>query len=83
MFRIFGWIDVYNLLLATQWTIYLSIIALVGGTIAGLIIALLRTSSLLPLRFVTMRYIRLFQGTPFVNAAFFGLFWLGDFRFSN
>jgi polar amino acid transport system permease protein len=65
-----------NLLIATKWTIILSIIAFVGGGIVGFIIALMRISSIKWVRGISWAYIEFFQGTPLLLQlflAFFGL----------
>ncbi len=53
-----------------QWTIALSVIGLVLGAIAGLVIALARTSHIPVLRRVTGGYIAVFQGTPLLMQLF-------------
>lgn len=69
------WVIVSNLLWATQWTIYLSLIAFVCGGIVGLILLFLRTSQIKPLEIVTKGYIEFFQGTPLLMQLF--LFFFG------
>jgi polar amino acid transport system permease protein len=64
------------LLQSMRWTVLLSLIALVGGGIVGLIIALLRVAPFAPLRWFAVGYIQLFQGTPVLMQlflAFYGL----------
>lgn len=65
-----------NLLIATKWTIVLSIIAFVGGGIVGFGLALMRISSIRWVRGLSWIYIEFFQGTPLLLQlflAFFGL----------
>lgn len=65
-----------NLLIATQWTILLSIIAFVGGGIVGFGLALMRISSIKWVRGLSWIYVEFFQGTPLLLQlflAFFGL----------
>ncbi|MBI1201977.1 MAG: ABC transporter permease subunit [Rhodopseudomonas sp.] len=64
-----------NLLIATEWTIILSIIAFVCGGIVGLVLLFARTSGVRPLVFVTKIYIEFFQGTPLLMQLF--LFFFG------
>ena len=64
MIRDFTINEFWYLLLATRWTIGLAAVAFVGGGIAGLAIALLRTSASTPLIAVSAGYIKLFQATP-------------------
>jgi polar amino acid transport system permease protein len=58
------------LLKGLQWTIMLSVIGLACGAIAGLAIALARTSHSRLLRRTTGGYIMLFQGTPLLMQLF-------------
>lgn len=65
-----------NLLIATKWTLILSLIAFVGGGIMGFIIALMRISSNRWLKGISWVYVEFFQGTPLLLQlflAFFGL----------
>ncbi|MEC4807297.1 MAG: amino acid ABC transporter permease [Jaaginema sp. PMC 1079.18] len=65
-----------NLLIATKWTIILSLIAFIGGGIMGFIIALMRISSVKWLKGISWIYVEFFQGTPLLLQlflAFFGL----------
>jgi polar amino acid transport system permease protein len=61
---------VYVLLDATQWTIYLSLAAFVGGGLIGLVITLLRIAPLRPLRYFATAYIWLFQAVPLLMLLF-------------
>jgi polar amino acid transport system permease protein len=58
------------LLKGLQWTIALSVIGLAFGALAGLAIALARTSPYRVLRRTTGGYIMLFQGTPLLMQLF-------------
>jgi polar amino acid transport system permease protein len=74
------WDIVRNLLLSARWTVLLSLVAFVGGGIAGLLILVMRTSRSPVLRKITSAHIELFQGTPLLMQlflAFFGLSLLG------
>jgi polar amino acid transport system permease protein len=74
------WDILRNLLLATRWTILLSLVSFVGGGIVGLMIMFMRTSRIRPLNLLARGYIELFQGTPLLMQlflAFFGLALLG------
>jgi polar amino acid transport system permease protein len=59
-----------NLLIATEWTILLSLIAFVCGGIVGLILLFLRTSQVPWLTAPTKLYIEFFQGTPLLMQLF-------------
>jgi polar amino acid transport system permease protein len=62
--------EFFFLLKGLQWTIALSVIGLGCGAIAGLAIALARTSHSALLRRVTRGYIAVFQGTPLLMQLF-------------
>ena len=79
--RTFGFSDFLFILEAARWTLALSVIAFVGGSMLGLIIALCRTSEQPLLQAASPVFIRIFQGTPlllqlfliFFGAPVFGL----------
>ncbi len=74
------WDIVRNLLLATRWTVLLSLVAFIGGTSVGLVILFLRISKRPWPRAFAKGYIALFQGTPLLMQLFlmfFGLPMLG------
>jgi polar amino acid transport system permease protein len=65
-----------DLIIATKWTILLSIIAFISGGLVGFGLTLMRISSIKWLRIVSAIYIEFFQGTPLLLQlflAFFGL----------
>jgi polar amino acid transport system permease protein len=70
MGRSFGFDEFLYLLLAIPWTLLLSLGAMVGGGILGLVIAVLRISPYRPLRWLTIGYIELFQCTPVLMQLF-------------
>jgi polar amino acid transport system permease protein len=70
------WDIVRNLLLAARWTVLLSIVAFIGGGIAGLGILLMRIDSRKWLRRPAEYYIGLFQGTPLLLQLFLVFFGL-------
>jgi len=65
------------LLQAATWTLLLSLIAFVGGSIVGLAVALLRVSRVGALRMISSGYIQLIQGTPLLIILFLSYFGLG------
>ncbi|MGG6297938.1 amino acid ABC transporter permease [Leptolyngbya sp. AN02str] len=65
-----------NLLLATRWTILLSLIAFVGGGLFGFLIMLLRISPNKLLRLLSSVYVGFFQGTPLLLQLFLTFFGL-------
>jgi polar amino acid transport system permease protein len=70
MGRSFGLSEFLYLLRAIPWTLLLSLGALLGGGILGLLIAILRTAPSRPLRWLAIGYIELFQGTPVLMQLF-------------
>ncbi|SIQ74323.1 amino acid ABC transporter permease [Marinobacterium stanieri] len=75
-----NWDLLRNLLLATRWTIALSLTAFVGGALVGLLLTAMRLSGRSALQYVVRGYVELFQGTPLLMQlflVFFGLSMLG------
>src|SRR5471030_1921273 len=70
MERSFGFDEFLYLLLAIPWTLLLSLGAMIGCGILGLVIAVLRVSPYRPLRWLTTGYVELFQGTPVLMQLF-------------
>ena len=76
MIRELSFVDVLYLIAATRWTLALTALAFVGGGIVGLSVALLRVSSIAPLRWLGSIYVLVVQGTPllcWLFVFFFGL----------
>lgn len=64
----------YKLIFATQFTIYLSLIAFLGGGLVGAMITVARISPSKPARFMAQAYIWFFQSAPLLMLLFlFGL----------
>ena len=61
---------IFVLLDATQWTIYLSLTAFVGGGLLGLLITSLRVSRIKPFQWLAVSYIWLFQAIPLLMLLF-------------
>ena len=70
MGRAFGPAEFLFLLKAVPTTLMLSLGALAGGVVAGLIVAILRIVPSRPLRWLAVSYIELFQGTPLLIQLF-------------
>ena len=79
--RTFGFSDFLFILQAAQWTLALSVIAFVGGSILGLIVALCRTSDRPVLLAASTVFIRIFQGTPLLLQLFLIFFGAPVFGF--
>jgi polar amino acid transport system permease protein len=69
------WVILSNLLLATRWTILLSLVAFVCGGVVGLVLLFARVSKISWLETATRYYIEFFQGTPLLMQLF--LFFFG------
>lgn len=61
---------VYVLLDATQWTIYLSLTAFLGGGLIGLLVTVLRIVPSKPVQWIATGYIWLFQAVPLLMLLF-------------
>ena len=64
MLREFGPNEIVFLLMAARWTVLLSLVAFVGGSVVGLVLAIARISRWRWLRAVTSFWIQLVQATP-------------------
>jgi polar amino acid transport system permease protein len=73
------WDILRNLLGAAQWTIYLSLIAFVGGGIVGMLLLVLRLSKLRGADRFVGGYVQLFQGTPLLMQLFLAYFGIALF----
>jgi polar amino acid transport system permease protein len=76
MIRQFGTIDLLFLLAALRWTVLLTLAAFAGGSLIGLVIAIMRVSNFWILRALAVCYIQFMQGTPLLVllfVLFFGL----------
>lgn len=76
MIREFGTSEILFILEGAKWTLTLSLLAFVVGGLAGLVIALMRTSEIRALRAAAATYIQVFQGTPLLIQLFFVYFGL-------
>lgn len=83
MIREFTTGEVWFLVLATRWTVLLTLVAFVGGGVFGLAIAILRISKSRPLVAFAMGYIKLFQGTPLLMQLYLVYFGSSLFGFNS
>lgn len=74
--------DILYILGAVRWTLLLSIVAFIGGSVGGMLIALARTGSFRWLRLMATGYIKVFQGTPLLMQLFLAFFAPGIFGFN-
>ena len=72
--RTFGLSDLLFIVQAARWTIALSLIAFVGGSLVGLAVALARSSEQPLLQRLSAGFIQLFQGTPLLMQLFLVFF---------
>lgn len=70
------WDIVRDLLVASRWTVLLSLIAFAGGGAVGIILLAMRVSRYRLLRHAVTLYVELFQGTPLLLQLFIGFFGL-------
>jgi len=80
MMQFSDWDILRNLMLAARWTLLLSLIAFVGGSLLGMLLTFMRLSRRRPLVLLVRGFVELFQGTPLLMQlflAFFGLSLLG------
>lgn len=70
MIRDLNWLDVAYLVYAGRWTVGLTLLALIGGGLLGLLIAMLRVAPLAPARWLAIGYIQTIQGTPLLAQLF-------------
>lgn len=80
MIREFAFIDFLYLVAAIRWTLLLSLAAFAGGSLIGLVVAVLRVSNVAPLRWLAAGYVQIVQGTPLLCLLFvffFGLSIIG------
>lgn len=75
-FRSFGPDEFLFLLTGLQWTVLLTIITLIGGGIAGFLLAIARVSTLKWLRIVAGTYIQIIQGIPVLMILFLSYYGL-------
>jgi len=69
-----AWDIAKQLLLALRWTVGLSLIAFVGGSVLGMALLVLRLSKLAGARRLVGIYVQLFQGTPLLTQLFLTYF---------
>jgi polar amino acid transport system permease protein len=68
--RTFGFPEFLFILEAAKWTVALSLIAIVGGMLGGLLVALARTSDNKVARMSSTVFVQVFQGTPLLLQLF-------------
>jgi polar amino acid transport system permease protein len=74
--------DILYILGAVRWTLLLSVVAFIGGSAGGVLVALARTGDFRWLRWIAAGYIKVFQGTPLLMQLFLAFFAPGIFGFS-
>ncbi|GAB7544883.1 amino acid ABC transporter permease [Cupriavidus sp. 8B] len=72
----FSWNHLEILLLAARWTLWVTLLAAIGGTLAGFMVALARTSRSAFLRLASTVYIQVVQGTPVLIVLFLSYYGL-------
>ena len=73
------WDMIRNLLLATRWTVLLSLVSFIGGGLVGTMLLFLRIGQARFGQLFAKYYVELFQGTPLLMQLFLAFFGLGLF----
>lgn len=73
------WDILRNLLLATRWTIVLSLVSFIGGGLLGALLLFMRIGKKRGLQIFVRYYVELLQGTPLLMQLFLAFFGLGLF----
>lgn len=76
MIREFGGADIVYLIEAARWTVLLALVAMVGGGLLGVVVAVLRVIPFKPLNWLAIAWINLIQGTPLLGQLFVFFFGL-------
>lgn len=71
------WDILRNLLLATRWTVLLSLVSFAGGGLVALLLLFMRISQKKSMRAFARYYVELFQGTPLLMQLFIAFFGFG------
>ncbi|WP_349958686.1 amino acid ABC transporter permease [Rhizobium sp. ZPR3] len=79
MIQFTTWDILRGLLMATRWTILLSLVSFAGGAIVGAILLFLRIGKAKAGRVAVRYFVELFQGTPLLMQLFLAFFGLGLF----
>ncbi|MBB5573444.1 MULTISPECIES: amino acid ABC transporter permease [Rhizobium] len=79
MIQFTTWDVLRGLLLATRWTILLSLVSFIGGGAVGAILLFLRIGKNRAARIAVKYFVELFQGTPLLMQLFLAFFGLGLF----
>jgi polar amino acid transport system permease protein len=73
------WDIVRNLLLASRWTVGLSLMAFIGGGLVGMLLVVLRLSKAPGMQALVATYVQVFQGIPLLVQLFLAYYGLGLF----
>ncbi|MEZ2219151.1 MULTISPECIES: amino acid ABC transporter permease [unclassified Rhizobium] len=79
MIQFTTWDILRGLLLATRWTVLLSLVSFIGGGTVGAILLFLRIGKNKVARVAVKYFVELFQGTPLLMQLFLAFFGLGLF----
>lgn len=82
MIRELSGTDVLYLILALRWTVFLTLLALGGGSAIGLVVAACGASRLAALRYLARGYVGLVQGIPLLAWLFIFYFGLSIFGYN-
>ena len=76
MIREFSPADIVYLVTAARFTVLLALVAMVGGGLLGLVVAVMRVVPFKPLNWLAIGYVNLIQGTPLLGQLFVFFFGL-------
>lgn len=81
MFRDFGTNEFLYLLFAARWTVALTMVSIVGGSVIGLLVMVLRVMRFAPAKALAIAYVQMVQGTPVLGQLFVVYFGIGVFGY--
>ena len=81
MIREFAANDFYYLVFAARWTVALSLVSILGGSLIGGVVMALRVVPFAPAKALAIGYIQAIQGTPLLGQLFIIYFGFGVFGY--
>lgn len=69
--------DVFYLLFAARWTVALTVVSILGGSLIGIVVMVMRVMSFPPAKWLAIAYIQGIQGTPLLGLLFVVFFGIG------
>ena len=69
--------DFFYLLFAARWTVALAVVSILGGSLIGVVVMVLRVVPIPPAKWLAVAYIQAIQGTPLLGQLFIIFFGIG------